>query len=314
MGRPVPRPAHPHHPLHPGVQADPQLGGVLARRPEQRQPATHLRHRVGDPGGARPPPGADRGGAASRSPPGGRRAGPVQLSRRVGVRSPGVPSQGRDRAARAGGVLAAQAHRGGLRVRQHPAHHQGTALHHLGASGVVRRRDVPPHAHRRRVRRRRHCAQTGPGLLPQAHELPDASPDLPLARPFLPRTAAAVVRVRQRVPLREVGRGARPDPGAGHDSGRRPHLLHPRADGRGTGVAAAVRAGAARRLRPERLLPRTVHQGPGEVRGLRRGVGRGHRDTARGCRGVGPGAGARPRRRRVLRTEDLGAGPRRTGS
>ena len=32
LGRPVPRSAHPDHPLHPGVQAHPQLGGVLARR------------------------------------------------------------------------------------------------------------------------------------------------------------------------------------------------------------------------------------------------------------------------------------------
>ena len=56
LGRPVPRPAHPDHPVHPGVQADPQLGGVLARRPEQRQPAAHLRHRLGVAGGAGPAP------------------------------------------------------------------------------------------------------------------------------------------------------------------------------------------------------------------------------------------------------------------
>ena len=40
------------------------------------------------------------------------------------------------------------------------------------------------------------------------------------------------LRVRDGLPLREVGRGPRPDPGPGHDPGRRPHLLHPRADGR----------------------------------------------------------------------------------
>ena len=33
-------------------------------------------------------------------------------------------------------------------------------------------------------------------------------------RPVLPRAAAAAVRVRQRLPLREVRRRARPDPGA----------------------------------------------------------------------------------------------------
>ena len=56
LGRPVPRPAHPDHQAHSGVQAHPQLGRVLAGRPEQRQPATHLRHRVGIAGGAGPPP------------------------------------------------------------------------------------------------------------------------------------------------------------------------------------------------------------------------------------------------------------------
>ena len=67
----------PHIPttkLHPGVQADPQLGRVLARRPGQRQPAAHLRHRVGVAGGARPAPGADRGGAAPRPPQARRRS------------------------------------------------------------------------------------------------------------------------------------------------------------------------------------------------------------------------------------------------
>ena len=53
MGRSVPRPAHPDDEVHSGVQADPQLGRVLAGRPEQRQPAAHLRHRVGVAGGAR---------------------------------------------------------------------------------------------------------------------------------------------------------------------------------------------------------------------------------------------------------------------
>ena len=61
--------------------------------------------------------------------------------------------------ARAGGLLAAQAHRGRLRVRQHPAHHQGAAVPHLGPPGLVRRRHVPADAHRRRVQRGRHGAQ-----------------------------------------------------------------------------------------------------------------------------------------------------------
>ena len=56
MGRPVPRAAHPDDETHPRVQTDPQLGRVLAGQPGQRQPAAHLRHRVGIAGGARQAP------------------------------------------------------------------------------------------------------------------------------------------------------------------------------------------------------------------------------------------------------------------
>ena len=44
----------------------------------------------------------------------------------------------------------------------------------------------------------------GARLLPQGHELPDAQPDLPVARAVLPRAAAAAVRARRGLPLREV--------------------------------------------------------------------------------------------------------------
>ena len=79
-----------------------------------------------------------------------------------------------------------------------------------------------------------------------------------------------------RLPLREVRRDARADPGARHDAGRRAHLLHARADARRADVAAAFRPRLARRLRPQRFLPGAVHQGSGQVRRLRRGVGAGH--------------------------------------
>ena len=178
MGRSVPRPAHPDDEVHSGVQADPQLGRVLAGRPEQRQPAAHLRHRVGVAGGARHAPRVDRGGAAPRSPQARRRAGPVQLPRRNRFGLGGFPPQGWHRPPRAGGLLAAQAHRGRLPVRQQPAHHQGAAVPDLRAPGLVRRRHVPADAPRRRVQRGRHGAQARAGLLPQADELPDALPDL----------------------------------------------------------------------------------------------------------------------------------------
>ena len=87
-----------------------------------------------------------------------------------------------------------------------------------GPPGLVRRRHVPADAPRRRVQRGRHGAQARAGLLPQADELPDALPDLPVARAVLSRTSVAALRVRHGVPLREVRRGARPDPGARHDA------------------------------------------------------------------------------------------------
>ena len=95
----------------------------------------------------------------------------------------------------------------------------------------------------------------------KADELPDAQPDLPGPRPVLPGAAAAAVRVRHRVPVREVRRRARPDPGARPDHGRLAHLLHPGADAGRAAVAAAVRAGPVARLRFGRLLPGTVHPG-----------------------------------------------------
>ena len=85
---------------------------------------------------------------------------------------------------------------------------------------------VPAHAHRRGVRRGRHPAQARPGLLPQADELPDASPDLPVPRALLPGTAVAALRVRHGLPLREVRRDPRAHPGPRHDPGRLAHLLH----------------------------------------------------------------------------------------
>ena len=190
---------------------------------------------------------------------------------------------------------------GGYQFVYTPAHHQGRAVRDLGPPGVVRRGHVPAHGARR-----------GPALLPQAHELPVPHPHLPQPPALLPRAAHAPVRVRHRLPLREVGRGARAHPGAGHDAGRLPHLLHPKeqmADE--LGRAAHLRARPAARLRPRRLLPRAVDQAPGQGGGQRRGVGRGHRGIAR--RGRGPGPRARHGRGRggVLRAQDLGAGPRR---
>ncbi len=108
----------------------------------------------------------------------------------------------------------------GFELRRHPPHLQGGALPHLGAPALLRRGDVPA------VRPRR---QRVP---PQGDELPDAQPDLPLAGPLLPRAAAAALRVRPRLPLREVRRHPRPDPRARLRPGRLPLLRHRRAGAR----------------------------------------------------------------------------------
>ena len=67
----------------------------------------------------------------------------------------------------------------------------------------------------------------------EADELPGACADLQPAPAQLPRSAAAHGRVRVVSPQRAVRRPARPDAGARVHPGRRPHLLHARADHRG---------------------------------------------------------------------------------
>ena len=67
---------------------------------------------------------------------------------------------------------------------------QGRPVRDVGPPRLVRRRHVPAHAPRRGRRRRGH------DLLPQADELPVPRPDLPAPHAFVPRAAAAPVRVR----------------------------------------------------------------------------------------------------------------------
>ncbi len=259
---------------------------------------------MGVAGRARASPRADRGSAAARSPQARRRAGPVQLPRRNRFGPAGLPPQGWHRPPRTRGLLAAQAHRGGLRVRQHPAHHQGRSCStprgtstgtptacsrpmHIDAEfnedGTVRKpgqdyylkpMNCPMHCLIFRARGRSYR-------------------ELPLR----------ALRVRHRLPLREVRRGARVDPGARPDDGRRAHLLHPRPDARRADVAADVHPRPARRLRPRptstsNCRPRTPKKFVGSDEIWEEAT-----DTLAevGCR-VGSGPGARSRWRRVLRT------------
>src|SRR6201996_890963 len=159
----------------------------------------------------------------------------------IGRGPAGLPPQRRHHPPGDGGLLAPPPRGGGVRVRQHSAPDQGRPVHHLGAPGVVQGRHVPAHG-------------TGRGhLLPEADELPDAHPDLRGARAVLPRAAAAAVRVRHGVPVREVRRGARPDPGPRLHPGRLAHLLHPGSAAGRAGLAAGLRGRAAARLRPHRV-------------------------------------------------------------
>ena len=118
----------------------------------------------------------------------------------------------------------------------------------------------PMHLDEEATRRQRH--QAGPGLLPQADELPDAQPDLPLARALA--TASCRCGCSSSAPCtatRSRGVVHGPHPRARLHPGRRPHLRHPRADARTSSRSLLdVRPRPAAGLRPRRLLPRAVHQ------------------------------------------------------
>ena len=77
----------PDHQADPGVQADADRRGVLARQREEQAAPAHLRHRLGDQGGARGAPAPARGGRAARPPQARPRARPVQLPRRDRLRA-----------------------------------------------------------------------------------------------------------------------------------------------------------------------------------------------------------------------------------
>ena len=74
-------------------------------------------------------------------------------------------------------------------------------------------------------------------------------------------------------------------------------------------VLGLLRDFGHRRLLPRAVDPRRLQAG--QVRRLRRGLGGGHQGPRGRRRRVGPRARPRPRRCRVLRPEDLGAGARR---
>ena len=129
---PVPRPAPADHPAHPGVQADAHRRRVLARQREEPAAAAHLRHRLADQGRAQGAPASCLEEAEKRDH---RKLGAeldlFSLPGRDRLRPRRLPPQGRHHPPGDGGLLAPAARGGGLRVRQHPAHHQGAAVRDL---------------------------------------------------------------------------------------------------------------------------------------------------------------------------------------
>ena len=163
--------------------------------------------------------------------------------------------------------------RGRLRVREHPAHHQGRPVRDLRAPRLVPRTSMFPPMQLEGAE-----YYLKPMNCP-FHILIYRGP-----RAVLPGAAAAAVRVRHRVPVREVRGGARPDPGPRPHPGRRAHLLHPRADGRRAEDACCEFVlDLLRDYGPDRLLPGAVHQDdPEKFVGSRRGLGAGHRGARAG--------------------------------
>ena len=196
-----------------------------------------------------------------------------------------------------GGVLAQPPRRGRLRVRELTPHHQVRALRDLGAPRVVRRRHVSTNGARRRA-----------AVLLEADELPVSRADLQVAPAQLPRAAAADVRIRHGLPLREVRRRARSDARARHDPGRRAHLLHPRADGRRARDPARLRARALRDfgLNDFYLELSTRPEGKAVGSDEEWAEARTHARHGRSWRGSRTRDGRG--RRRLLRPQDLGPG------
>ena len=144
---PVPRPAPADHPGDPGVQADAhrrRRTGGAARRTRSCSGSTAPR---GSPATARTSTWTCLEEAEKRDH---RKLGAELdlFSFPTGdrLRPGGLPPQGRHRPQGDGGLLAAAARGGGLRVRQHPAHHQGRPVRDLRPPGLVRRGHVPADA------------------------------------------------------------------------------------------------------------------------------------------------------------------------
>ena len=180
----------------------------------------------------------------------------------------GLPPQGR---------RAAQARAGGLRRGQR---HVEEGFEFVNTPHITKERPVPhlrpPAVLRRRTCSRR-CEARGPDYYLKAMNCPMHNLIYRVARALLPRAAAAAVRVRHGLPLREVRRRARPDPGARPDAwttrtstctaeqapAEIKHLLN--------FVPRPARATSGSTTSTSSCRPATTE--PGQVHRLRRGLG-----------------------------------------
>ncbi len=247
--RPLPRPARAVHGQAEGLQADEGRRRLLARRPPQRDAAAHLRHGLGEEGR----PGAylhdARGGREARPPQARPRARPVPPR----GEAPGMVfwhPKGWTRVAGGRAVHAPRLPRQRLPGGQGPADPRPRAVGEDRPLGQLPRQHVHDGVGEARLRA-------------EADELPGPHPDLQAGHQELSRPAAALRRVRPVPPQRAVGRAARHHARARLHAGRRPHLLHRRADPRRVRGLHGAAAEGLRRLRLQR------HHLQGRARGRR---------------------------------------------
>ena len=200
--RPVPRPARP------------VARGGSARSSSRRSPArTGAATRSGpmlqriygtaweSQEGARRAPAPARGGREARPPQARRRARPVLVPRGDRLRASRSSTRRAASSARSWRTTRAQRHEAaGYEFVNSPHITKADLFETSGHLDWFADGMFPPME-----------LDGGTRLLPQADELPVPHPDLPEPHAVVPRAAAAAVRVRHGVPLREVGRGARPD-------------------------------------------------------------------------------------------------------
>ena len=297
--RPLSRPARAVDRQARRVQAHEGRRRVLARRREAPDAPADLRHRVGERQGAQGAPPPARGSRAARPPQARRGARPVLVPRGDRLRARGLPPEGRHGPPDHGGVLAAAPHRARATTSSNSPHITKSDL--FEESG--------------------HLDWYADGMYPPM-EL-DGGTDYylkPMNCPFHILIYESHTRSYRDLPMRyfEFGSVYRYEKsGVVHGLTRVRGMTQDDAHIFTTKELMVdeieslleLRARRAARLRARRLLPGALDQARAEGRRHRRGVGRGDRGVARGRVEDRPRARDGRGRRRVLRPEDLGAGP-----